>query len=368
MNQTEFEHLLSDCLERLARGETVEDCLARYPQSAQELAPLLRVAQATLATAASLRPRPEARTAIQERLSRAWRERERKRRRALPLLGLLRPVLVALSLVLLLGFAGWGTAAASAGSLPGEPLYPVKKAGERFLLVITFSSEGKARRHVSLANERAKEMEVLVHQQKGDQDIEGLAQRVEHHTRAAVFLVAGEKTFTLATPATPEVPPAAPAPAQRQAPGPQPPPRPETTVAQGVASPSAATPTASPGVASQEGASGASPPPPGLARRERTRLEIQQLLRERARLHHTRMEQALGETPPPLRPGLRKALERSHQAFLEAVRELAEVEQKEREGLQEQLKEQDRPSQHKEGPQPRDRGPKEQPKRSSPGR
>ncbi|OUC08543.1 hypothetical protein RY27_08335, partial [Litorilinea aerophila] len=39
-----FEEILADCLEAIERGETVEACLAQYPQQAAELAPLLRLA------------------------------------------------------------------------------------------------------------------------------------------------------------------------------------------------------------------------------------------------------------------------------------------------------------------------------------
>ena len=43
MSDSNFDNALNDCLERLAAGETVAECLARHPQHVDELAPLLRM-------------------------------------------------------------------------------------------------------------------------------------------------------------------------------------------------------------------------------------------------------------------------------------------------------------------------------------
>jgi len=40
-----FDNVLDDCLNRLQKGETIEDCLRRYPEYADQLTPLLGVAQ-----------------------------------------------------------------------------------------------------------------------------------------------------------------------------------------------------------------------------------------------------------------------------------------------------------------------------------
>ncbi len=45
-----FEEILANCLDALERGETIESCLARYPQNATELAPLLRLATTVRST------------------------------------------------------------------------------------------------------------------------------------------------------------------------------------------------------------------------------------------------------------------------------------------------------------------------------
>ena len=46
MKNSELENILDECLERLVKGETVEQCLQRYPEQAAQLELLLRTAQA----------------------------------------------------------------------------------------------------------------------------------------------------------------------------------------------------------------------------------------------------------------------------------------------------------------------------------
>ena len=55
----EFDNALNDCLERLlVNGETIEQCLASYPEHAAELEPLTQTAVATQ-QASAIQPRPE---------------------------------------------------------------------------------------------------------------------------------------------------------------------------------------------------------------------------------------------------------------------------------------------------------------------
>ena len=54
----EFDDILNECLERILHGETVEQCLARYAQHADELRPLLETGL-QVRKAALVQPRPE---------------------------------------------------------------------------------------------------------------------------------------------------------------------------------------------------------------------------------------------------------------------------------------------------------------------
>lgn len=69
----EFDRVLDECLDRLGRGETVEECLAAHPNLAESLRPLLLSARELMAAGAAI-PRPAAKIAGRERL---LRERER---------------------------------------------------------------------------------------------------------------------------------------------------------------------------------------------------------------------------------------------------------------------------------------------------
>ncbi|MFC1924079.1 hypothetical protein ACFLXA_01760 [Chloroflexota bacterium] len=63
----ELEHILDECIERVLQGESLEQCLQRYPQHAAQLEPLLEVALAAR-QAASIEPRPEYRLQSRQQL------------------------------------------------------------------------------------------------------------------------------------------------------------------------------------------------------------------------------------------------------------------------------------------------------------
>lgn len=53
-----FEDILNECIDRLLQGESLEQCLQRYPEQAAELKPLLQVALEAQ-EASAVEPRPE---------------------------------------------------------------------------------------------------------------------------------------------------------------------------------------------------------------------------------------------------------------------------------------------------------------------
>jgi len=56
-----FNAILDECLAALQQGETVDDCLARYPAHADVLQPLLTLAEKVRSTPPALpRPWPQA--------------------------------------------------------------------------------------------------------------------------------------------------------------------------------------------------------------------------------------------------------------------------------------------------------------------
>lgn len=172
MKNSEFENILDECLDRLASGETLEQCLQSYPEQAAQLEPLLQMAQAVVKASAIL-PRAEFKARARYEFRSALQAEATKRRR--PLFSLGRRWSVALMVVSILLLAGGGTAVAASNSMPDSPLYPVKLAAEQVQLTLTPSDMGKARLCAVLADRRV--AEIICMADKGD------AQRVELATQ-----------------------------------------------------------------------------------------------------------------------------------------------------------------------------------------
>lgn len=175
MNQNElraFDIALADCIDALKQGAQVEECLARYPHFAEQLAPYLLTAtrvndglvkdrvSMTAASRAAVLARAQqasgrrAQRAIApgtegffERVSRALRGP--------------RLVFAGVALVLILVIGGIMVSAATP-ALPGEALYPVKRAAENIQLVFTFDHSARADLLLTLAERRSSEIRDLL--------------------------------------------------------------------------------------------------------------------------------------------------------------------------------------------------------------
>jgi hypothetical protein len=163
-----FEDILNECLERLRQGESLEQCLARYPERAGELEPLLQVAVASQKASLAVNPRPEFRTRARYEIQSQLHGKERKTEaKKVSFAGWMPRWAVAVaSVILIFLVAGTGTVAASTSSMPDDTLYPVKLATERVRLGLTRGDIKKARVDVRLADRRVKEIIYLA--KKGD--------------------------------------------------------------------------------------------------------------------------------------------------------------------------------------------------------
>jgi hypothetical protein len=151
-----FDDILNECVERVLGGESVEQCVQRYPEQARELEPLLRIAAAARRASAGPEPRPEFKARVRQEVQAQLRSRTRKAEpKRLPSLQWIpRWAVVAACVALVFVFAASGTVAASSGSVPGDTLYPVKTATERVQLRLTFSKAARARLEARLAKRR----------------------------------------------------------------------------------------------------------------------------------------------------------------------------------------------------------------------
>jgi hypothetical protein len=205
MKSKEFDNILNDCLERLLiRGESLEQCLDRYPEQAAELKPLLKTALAAR-EAAAIQPHPDFRAQANRQFRAALEERAAKAR---PSWGWFPRWATAVAIVLVLVLAGGGTVFAAGGSMPDSPLYPVKLATEQVELTLTLSRLGKARLCAELADKRVAEIAYMA--DKGDaEQVELTTRRLEDKLDLLVVLVGGSKAANavMLAPPAPTAPP-----------------------------------------------------------------------------------------------------------------------------------------------------------------
>ena len=218
-------NILDVCLEDIQSGAaTIEDCLARYPEHAPELEPLLEMA-VFLERAAPPKPAPAFKAALRRQLMDApipestpatapalsggvnghGSLRPAAPQAAAVGLAGLRSVWARVIQSLSGGLAGWAprlvtgaallffltvwlsTTTFAAGSLPGEPLYSVKRASEQVRLALALNPFDRAQLHARLAAQRLQEAEALAARGQTT-EAEGLIQEAKREQAQAVAL------------------------------------------------------------------------------------------------------------------------------------------------------------------------------------
>jgi hypothetical protein len=183
---------LDECLAHLKQGESIETCLQRFPHERQELEPLLRLAQALQESHMAQVPGQQAlmrgraaflgQAAPHQRASTApsaladW-ARGLLRSEQHPLARVLMTLSVTVALVL--GALAGGNIA-SANSLPGDPLYSVKRASEQVRVLLTINADSRAALEEELAERRVSEVKQVLKQGREAQvDLNGTVEKVE---------------------------------------------------------------------------------------------------------------------------------------------------------------------------------------------
>ena len=186
MKNKEFDNILDECLERLlVKGETIEQCLASYPEQATELEPLLQTALAAKKVSA-IQPRPEFRARARYQFHSALREIKTKRGRRF--FGWQPRWATAVAIVLILLLAGGSTVAAAGNSMPDGTLYPMKLATEQVRLKLTLSDLGKAQLYANFADNRVLEIARMAKEGKPEL-VERTAWRLNTHLAMIAYLV-----------------------------------------------------------------------------------------------------------------------------------------------------------------------------------
>jgi Domain of unknown function (DUF5666)/Domain of unknown function (DUF5667) len=163
MNDDEhLEAILAECLAAIEAGTTVEQLLDRYPAFAAQLDAPLRVAiRLHELGGEALRTRPVAQASARSRfLARAAAIRPAPRRVS-PASWLLRPLVSFVTVIVLVAVVGGGVLGASAASLPGDPLYGVKRSFEALQLSLARDPAQQVSLEESYARRRVEEVKAV---------------------------------------------------------------------------------------------------------------------------------------------------------------------------------------------------------------
>lgn len=184
------EDVLEHCRQRLALGESTEQCLAAYPAHREQLRELLPL----LAPLRTLAPVPDpayvhaARRPFHERLLAEQRGRGAEDESPAPLRWL-RRVAIPLAAVIALGGSGAGLVTASADVLPGSPLFPIQQAKEQVVQHLARTPEQQVAYQIDLATRRLQQLRRAEALQKPPATIDALtATMLQATSRAAVDL------------------------------------------------------------------------------------------------------------------------------------------------------------------------------------
>jgi len=167
----EFEQILQACLDLVLSGqENVDSVLRRYPKQADELRSQLEAALWLQSRQEAVSPAPEFMAQSRNRLLKTiqagpgppplgqWESFLARLNQKQLTYQLLAASVVVVCLLLSTVFA----AVASQGSIPADPLYPMKISLEKSQLALTFSDASRARLHINFAQRRLSEIQLLV--------------------------------------------------------------------------------------------------------------------------------------------------------------------------------------------------------------
>lgn len=155
---------LEFCLQEMERGAEIESVLARFPEHAEELRPILRTAakaQQMTVTAPDADVVRRSRAKVMQHAA-ELREESVAPRRPRNVIPLFQRLVISFGLAAFFLLSGTGLLSASASALPGEQLYPVKRGWENIRLFFIFDSEARELLKDEFENERLHEVNELL--------------------------------------------------------------------------------------------------------------------------------------------------------------------------------------------------------------
>jgi len=176
--------VLEICLQELENGADSETVLARYPDLASELRPILKASVMARTMSVPAPSQDVVRRGRAKFLQHAAQMREAKiapRKRMIPIF---QRLAITFTMTALFLSSGTGLVGASSSALPGEKLYPVKLTWENVRLFFTFNSENREVLESIFENERLHEVNELL--------VEGRNETVQY---VGVYMEANGTTY-----------------------------------------------------------------------------------------------------------------------------------------------------------------------------
>jgi hypothetical protein len=163
--QKQADNLFNDCLENIILGkQTADNCLGSFPEQSGDFKSLLGIVEA-VHTASAITPRADFRAKARYQFRSALYDAAAKRKqpswRWSWRMATIIPVAMATLLV-----TGGGVVAAASGSMPDNPLYPIKLAVEQIQVNLTPSDNARAGLYAMMADRRVNE--IISMAQKGN--------------------------------------------------------------------------------------------------------------------------------------------------------------------------------------------------------
>ena len=207
-----LDNIFNECLERVRQGESIDECLKRYPKEAIKLEPLLKIASAVHKSATSVQPRPafKEQTRLNLRGAFLYAQRQARPKTGVSFWGWQRRLAFAVTVILIFLVVGAATTAASTQALPDESLYPLKLATEQVRLALAFSNIDKAKLQARFAERRASEIAKMAHQGKTAyiaKAVERLTNHLEKTERYAASIIPIKPEAKVTPPLPTAVPP-----------------------------------------------------------------------------------------------------------------------------------------------------------------
>jgi LysM repeat protein len=128
--------IVNDCVNMLASGKHVDDCLRAYPEYADQLAPMLEAGRLSLRAQALPDEVALAKNRVRDRFEQSLRTPTPQR-----VFPLRRLASLAAAVVLIFGLMLGGTVAVAQNSLPGDSLYGIKRWSEDVRLFLSGNNE-----------------------------------------------------------------------------------------------------------------------------------------------------------------------------------------------------------------------------------